>query len=323
MHNLNFNNGRHSFVSAKEPAWHKCGTILDHVFTAREAIEYGGLDFEVEKQRLFTERGIDVPNYFATVREDTRDILGLVGNDYTILQNREVFSFFDNIVGQGQAIYETAGCLGKGNILFVTAKLPKTIKVNGDSPVENYLVLASSHDGSMAITVYFTPVRVVCQNTLNASLGQCSNKFFMKHTQNVKERFAEAAGMMGIHSGYLDMLEQAFNLLNDKRVSDQEVKHIISSCMLNREEIKKLAMTGEVEFSTRKENMIGELMNYYFTASELNSIRGNAYGVYNAVTGFLQNAKNFRSDDQKVKSLIMGGTGYLYTQKVFDKLIHY
>jgi phage/plasmid-like protein (TIGR03299 family) len=323
MHNLNFNNGSYSFVSAKEPAWHKCGKILDHVFTAKEAIEFGGLDFEVEKQRLFTERGLDVPNYFANVRTDNRDVLGLVGNDYTILQNNQVFSFFDNIVGTGQAIYETAGCLGKGEVIFITAKLPKTIKVNSDSPVENYLVLASSHDGSMAITAFFTPVRVVCQNTLNASLSQTHNKVWLKHTQNVKERFVEAANMMGIHSGYLDKLEEAFNLLHDKKVSDPDVKYIISSCLMSKEEIKKLAITGEVDFSTRKENMILELMNYYHGASELDSIRGNAYGVYNAVTGFFQNAKTFKSDEVKMKSLVMGGSGYQYTQKVFDKLIKY
>jgi phage/plasmid-like protein (TIGR03299 family) len=323
MHNLNFNNGKYSFVSAKEPPWHKLGKVLDHVFTAQEAIEHGGLNFEVEKQRMITERGIDVPAWFANVRADNRDVLGLVGNDYTIIQNREVFSFFDNIIGEGLARYETAGCLGKGGVIFVTAKLPKTIKVNGDSPVENYLVLASSHDGSMAITVYFTPVRVVCQNTLNASLMKCSNKVFLKHTQNVKERFADAATLMGIHSGYLDMLEQAFNLLHDKKVSDQDVKYIISSSMMNKEEIKKLAITGQVEFSVRKDNMVLELMNYYHSASELDSIRGNAYGVYNAVTGFFQNAKPFKSDEVKMKSLVMGGSGYQYTQKVFDMLLKY
>lgn len=323
MHNINFNNGNYSFVSAKEPPWHKCGTILDHVFTAQEAIKHGGLEFEVEKQRLYTEKWLDVPNFFATVRTDTQAILGLVGNDYTILQNSEVFNFFDNIVGSGQAIYETAGCLGKGNIIFVTAKLPKTIKVKNDSPVENYLVLSTSHDGSMAITAYFTPVRVVCQNTLNASLNQCSNKVFLKHTLNVKERFVEAAKMMGIHSGYLDMLEQAFNLMLDKKVKDRDVKYIITSCMMNKEEIKQLALTGAVGFSTRKENMIQELVNYYHGAAELDSIRGTCYGVYNAVTGFFQNAKTFKSDDVKMKSLVMGGSGYQLTQRVFDKLIKY
>jgi len=323
MHNLNFNNDtrQYSFVSAKEPAWHNLGTVLDHVFTAKEAIEYGGMDFTVEKQRLFTERGIDVPNYFANVREDNRDVLGLVGNDYTIIQNREVFSFFDQIVGQGQVIYETAGCLGKGGVIFVTGKLPKQIVIGSDSPIDNYLVLCSSHDGSMAITAFFTPVRVVCQNTLNASFNNNTNRVYIKHTQNVKERFVEAAKMMGIHSAYLDNLEAAFKLMYDKRVSDQDMKSIVTRAFLSKEEIKTLALTGNVELSTRKTNMLDGVVKYYHQASEIESIRGTAFGIYNAVAGYFQNVKNFRSDEVKMKSIVLGGLSAQYTQRVLDSFI--
>jgi phage/plasmid-like protein (TIGR03299 family) len=323
MHNLNFNNEtqRYSFVSAIEPAWHKLGQILDHVFTAREAIEFGGLDFTVEKQRLFTERGLDVPDYFATVREDNNDVLGMVGKDYTIVQNRDVFSFFDQIVGEGKAIYETAGCLGKGGMIFITAKLPKQIVIGRDGPIENYLVLCSSHDGSMAITAFFTPVRVVCQNTLNASLNNNTNRVYIKHTQNVKERFVEAALVMGMHSEYLDKLEVAFRLLYDKRVTDQDMKSIITRAFLSKEEIKALAINGNMELSTRKANMVDGVVGYYHQASEIDSIRGTGYGVYNAVAGYFQNVKNFRSDDQKMKSIVLGGLSAQYSQRVFDRLI--
>jgi phage/plasmid-like protein (TIGR03299 family) len=321
MHNLNFNNGKYSFVSAIEPAWHKLGQILDHVFTAREAIEFGGLDFIVEKQKLFTERGLDVHDYFATVREDNNDVLGMVGKDYTIVQNRDVFSFFDQIVGEGKAIYETAGCLGKGGMIFITAKLPKQIVIGRDGPIDNYLVLCSSHDGSMAITAFFTPVRVVCQNTLNAAFSNNTNRVYIKHTQNVKERFVEAALIMGMHSEYLDKLEVAFRLLYDKRVSDQDEKSIITRAFLSKEEIKALALTGNVELSTRKTNMVDGVVGYYHQASEINNIRGTGYGVYNAVAGYFQNVKNFRSDDQKMKSIVLGGLSSQYTQRVFERLI--
>jgi len=323
MHNLNFNNdtGRYSFVSAKQPAWHHLGTVLDHVFTAKEAIEYGGLDFTVEKQRLLTKRWLDVPDYFATVREDNNEVLGMVGKDYTIVQNRDVFSFFDQIVGQGKAIYETAGCLGKGGVIFVTAKLPKEIVIGKDGPSQNYLVLCSSHDGSMAITAFFTPVRVVCQNTLNASFNNNTNRVYIKHTQNVKERFVEAALVMGMHSQYLDKLEVAFKLLYDKRVSDQDMKSIIKRAFLNKEEIKTLAMTGNVELFTRKTNMVDGVVHYYHLAEEIDGIRGTGYGVYNAIAGYFQNLKNFRSDDQKMKSIVLGGLSAQYTQRVFDSLV--
>jgi len=322
MHNLNFNNdtGRYSFVSAKQPAWHHLGTVLDHVFTAKEAIEYGGLDFTVEKQRLLTERWLEVHDYFATVREDNNEVLGMVGKDYTIVQNRDVFSFFDQIVGSGKAIYETAGCLGKGGVIFVTAKLPMQIVIGSDSPIDNYLVLCSSHDGSMAITAFFTPVRVVCQNTLNASFNNNTNRVYIKHTQNVKERFVEAAKVMGIHSAYLDNLEAAFKLLYDKRVSDQEMKSIVTRAFLSKEEIKTLALTGNVELSTRKNNMVDGVVQYYHQAEEIDGIRGTGYGVYNAVAGYFQNVKNFRSDEVKMKSIVLGGLSAQYSQRVFDSL---
>jgi phage/plasmid-like protein (TIGR03299 family) len=323
MHNLNFNNDtqRYSFVSAKEPAWHKLGIILDHIFTAQEAIEFGGLNFTVEKQRLITERGLDVPDFFATVREDNNDVLGMVGKDYTIVQNRDVFSFFDQIVGQGQAIYETAGCLGKGGVLFITAKLPKQTVIGRDGPIENYLVLCSSHDGSMAITAFFTPVRVVCQNTLNAAFSNNTNRVYIKHTQNVKGRFVEAALIMGMHSQYLDKLEVAFRLLYDKRVSDQDMKSIITRAFLSKEEIKALALTGNIELSTRKTNMVDGVVQYYHQASEIDSIRGTGYGVYNAVAGYFQNMKTFRNDELKMKSIVLGGLSAQYSQKVFEKLL--
>ena len=322
MHNLNFNNGSYSFVTAKEPAWHKCGTILDHVFTAHEAIEYGGLNFNVEKQRLLTESGLNIPNYYATVRQDNNDVLGLVGNDYTIVQNRDVFAFFDQIVGEGKAIYETAGCLGRGGVLFITAKLPKEIVIGRDGPIDNYLVLCSSHDGSMAITAFFTPVRVVCQNTLNAAFSRNTNRVYIKHTQNVKERFVEAALIMGLHSEYLDKLEAAFRLLYDKRVSDQDMKAIVTRAFLIKEELKTLAVSGEVELSARKTNMIDGVVQYYHHASEIDSIRGTGYGVYNAVAGYFQNVKEFRSEDAKMKSIILGGLSAQYAQRVFDKLVN-
>jgi len=323
MHNLNYNTGteKYSFVSANKPAWHNLGTVLDHVFTAKEAIEFGGLDFTVEKQRLITEKWLDVPNHFVTVREDNNDILGLVGKDYTIVQNRDVFTFFDQIVGESKAIYETAGCLGKGGVIFITAKLPKEIVIGNDGPIENYLVLCSSHDGSMAITAFFTPVRVVCQNTLNASFSQCTNRVYIKHTQNVQERFMEAAMIMGMHSKYLDKLESAFRLLYDKRVSDKDMKSIVTRAFLNKEEIKALALTGDVELSTRKTNMIDDVMRYYNEASEIDSIRGTGYGVYNAMTGYFQNIKNYRSEEAKMKSIVLGGLSEKYTQRVFDRLI--
>lgn len=99
-----------------------------------------------------------VPDYFATLRTDTSDVLGVVGKDYQIVQNNEAFSFFDSIVGGNGILYETAGALGKGERIFITAKLPDYIRVGKEDLIEKYLFLTTSHDGSGSITAAFTPI---------------------------------------------------------------------------------------------------------------------------------------------------------------------
>src|SRR5277367_1882484 len=192
-HNINFNEktGKHSFMSVKEKAWHGLGQIVDRYPTSSEAIQFAGLDYIVEKRPLFTYDTenqmadpetdiiipeISVPNYFATVRADTDQVLGVVGNDYEVVQNRDAFTFFDAIVGGGDGIlYETAGALGNGERIFITAKLPGYIRVGNDDLIEKYLFLTTSHDGFGSITAAFTPIRVVCNNTLHAALNNMSN----------------------------------------------------------------------------------------------------------------------------------------------------
>ncbi len=200
-HNLNFNEqtGRYSFFSVQQKAWHGLGRIVEQYPTSEEAIKYAGLDYEVIKTSLYTrgtniiettsgieitDNELHVPNYYANIRSDNNAILGVVGKDYHIVQNREAFAFFDAIVGGGEGIlYETAGALGDGERIFITAKLPDYIRVgNGDDVTEKYIFLTTSHDGSGSITAAFTPIRIVCQNTLNASLRSMNNVVRIKHT---------------------------------------------------------------------------------------------------------------------------------------------
>jgi phage/plasmid-like protein (TIGR03299 family) len=154
-HNINFNErtGRYSFFSVQQKAWHGLGQIVEQYPTSEEAIKHAGLDYEVVKSPLFTKGSgiietangieigsseLEVPNYFANIRTDNNAVLGVVGKDYHIVQNREAFNFFDAIVGGGEGIlYETAGALGNGERIFITAKLPDYIRVgNGDDVTE-------------------------------------------------------------------------------------------------------------------------------------------------------------------------------------------
>ncbi|GAB3665361.1 DUF932 domain-containing protein [Echinicola marina] len=155
-HNINFNEatGKHSFFSVQQKAWHGLGQIVTDHPTSAEAIIHAGLDFEVEKRKLLTKADkllagddgllvgseeLNVPDYFATVCTDNNAVLGVVGKDYQVVQNCDAFAFFDSIVGGDGIAYETAGALGKGERIFITAKLPDYIRVGKDSRVKNFL----------------------------------------------------------------------------------------------------------------------------------------------------------------------------------------
>lgn len=166
-HELANTNNRPAMMYTGEVPWHRLGTRLDEPATAHEAINAAGLDYEVELTRLVTVNDIPIPHKLAVVREDSHAILGVVGNTYRPVQNRECFGFLDAVVADGSLRYHTAGALGKGERVWMLAKLPDDIRVkNSDDITEKYLLLSNSHDGSSSLRVFFTPIRVVCANTL-------------------------------------------------------------------------------------------------------------------------------------------------------------
>jgi phage/plasmid-like protein (TIGR03299 family) len=329
---------RHSFFSVKEKAWHGLGQIIDSYPTSAEAIHYAGLDYEVVKSPLFTQgRGmtigdegeiidgfdISVPNFFATVRTDTDTALGVVGKDYEIVQNADAFSFFDSIVGGGDGIcYETAGALGNGERIFITAKLPDYIRVgNGDDVIEKYLFLTTSHDGSGSITAAFTPVRVVCANTLAAALRNMTNTIRIRHTANAKQRLETAHRVMGIANNLSNEMEAIFNQWSKIRITDKEVKKLIRLAMApNKETLGFLQQGKEDELSTVYKNACNDVFAYGMTSDtqQLETTKGTLFGAYNSVTGYFQNVRNYGSDEAKVKSILMGGTAAIRTQTAFN-----
>lgn len=339
-HNLNFNSntGRYSFFSVKEKAWHGLGKIVEQYPTSEEAIRHAGLDYDVAKTPLFTKgsgivetaNGIEVgdnelsvPNYFANIRTDNNAVLGVVGKDYQIVQNREAFSFFDAIVGGSEGIlYETAGALGNGERIFITAKLPDYIRVgNGDDVTEKYIFLTTSHDGSGSITAAFTPVRIVCQNTLNASLRNMSNVVRIRHTAGAKQRLEDAHTVMGLANTLSVQLETIFNQWAKVRVTDNEVKKLIQLALCPNKETFDLLRKGEDdEISTVFKNTVEDVFAYAMISEsqQMGTTKGTLFGAYNAVTGYYQNVRNYKNEEAKLQSIVMGGTAQLKTQKAFE-----
>lgn len=320
-HNINEENGRYSVVTAKEKPWHGLGVTLPGLFTAADALKHGGLDFRVEKRILQTRVGgnrITIPEKFATVRMDNRAVLGVVGRYYEVLQNADAFTFFDALTGGDEAIYESAGCLGRGETTFLTAKLPEYIKVPGDV-VEMFVVLTNTHDGTKPLMAYFTPVKVVCNNTLNASLKRSHHKISLRHTKDIKANLHEAHKLLGMANSYRAELEAAFSVMSARRVSAREATELIHHAMLTPDEIKRLA-DGEM-FSTRKQNVIDDIWDYYHSDSTLDGIRGTAFGVYNAITGYMQNVKEHRTMEAKMEGLVLCGYDWKTQQRAFEACV--
>jgi phage/plasmid-like protein (TIGR03299 family) len=332
-HNLFYNTqtGKHSFFSVKEKAWHGLGQIIDQYPTSAEALKFAGLDYEVIKEDLYTTsfnsegQAMDfskrVKTHFATIRKDTGDILGIVGKDYQIVQNIEAFSFFDAIVGGDGIQYETAGALGNGERIFITAKLPNYIKVGKEDLIEQYLFMTTSHDGYGSITAAFTPIRVVCQNTLNAALRNHSNCIKIRHTTGAKERLEQAHKLMAITNTLSAQLETIFNRWSKVQISDPEVKKLIQQAMCpNKEVYSNLQAGKDNALSTAFKNVCDNAFIYAMSneTQTMDTTKGTLFGAYNAVTGYFQNVRNYKNDETKLKSLLYGGIAQQRTQKAFD-----
>lgn len=343
-HNLNYNpeKQKHSFFSVKEKAWHSLGTVIENYPTSAQALLYAGLDYSVEKRPLFTldnqndnifknpERNslintfdaqILVPGYCSTIRTDNQEVLGVVGKDYHVVQNIEAFSFFDSIVGSGDGIrYETAGALGKGEKIFITAKLPEYIRIGRDDLLEQYIFLTTSHDGFGSITASFTPVRIVCQNTLNAALRNCTNTVKIRHTASATEKLKQAHQLMGISNLFAKEIGEMFNYWAKVRLSDTETKRLVQIAMAPGKEVFQNLRDGrEDELSAHYNNIVDGVLEYSATSPTQKEIttQNTLFGAYNAVTGYFQNVRNFKNDELKFKS-IMYGTGMQRTQAAFN-----
>jgi len=209
-----------------DPPWHGLGTALEGPATAEEAIYAAGLQWRVVKAPLYVAGGPrlhQVPGKFAMVREDRLGqgdcpILGMVGEKYQPFQNAEAFQFFDPVAGKGAAIYHTAGALGDGERVWILARLPDTMKIVGDDTVDKYLLLSTSHDGTSAVQIKFTPIRVVCQNTLGQALSR-GKAIRVEHNRDLQQGLRDAQDLIAFatrqYSDFADKFRQMANVQMD------------------------------------------------------------------------------------------------------------
>ena len=311
-HMLNFNKrtGTWSFASNSEKAWHGLGQVVNGAMTAEEAIKNSNLDYEVDKTNVYFNCGTDcmseIDGYFATYRKDTNDYLGMVKSRYEIVQNRDAFGFFDAIIDSGEAIFETAGALGNGERIFLVAKLPDDFEIAGEK-IEKYIMLTNSHDGSSSVIAGMTNIRVVCNNTLQAALKGLENKVSIDHVSGAKNKLKEAHRVMGIASKYSGDVKDIFNQMADRKMTEGQYREFFES-VFTPEYIVAMTSAEEKEMSTRLKNMIEGTTQFAFThpTQTTEATYATLWGAYNAVSGYYNYIKTFKSTEDKFNSQFFG-----------------
>ena len=313
--------------------------------SSAEVMEKSGLAWSVDKCELYanmpvTSENLDVdrrqdtfwentvngprmlakcPNAYGIYRTDYNIPLGFVKERYEPVQNVDAFKFFDDAIGKNEAIWQTAGFFGNGQRIFVSAKLPDTILVNGD-PVDNYLVFTNSHDGSSGVKILFTPIRVICQNTLNAAIRNAENFVSFRHTKSVHNNIDIAHEILGITRKQIEIVNEAYNAMSKIKLADSKAIEIMANVVFTEAELMRLRQNGhtpkqvaeryyhainDAELSTQKVNILSKMVDYYHIGPGQKEVLGTGWGVYGAITGYYSNIDNTEKE-KRMDTLLYG-----------------
>lgn len=311
--------------------WHKIGVVTPkELVTAEEIISAIGFDFKVKKRVNQTHLNIDgrsevvrLQDSFSTIRVNANGsesvLCGRVGKNYTPIQNVDAFGFFDNVVGKGEAIYETAGILRNGRTVFLLAALPEYIKILGsdEDMIKQFVLLANWHDGTSALLAMFTDVRVVCNNTLNMALSGARSQVSIRHTASAEEKMREASRTMGMVNQYNVEIAKAFNSMAVAKMAGDDLVKYVKTLIPMPVEPTDVVRDRTIE----RQDMVLELAEVGHGAT-LETAKGTVWGAYNAYTEFVDHHANFRTDDSRALSLLVGA-GRTAKQTAFDLALEY
>lgn len=268
--------------------WHGLGTEVDHAMTSKEALELAGLNWTVEQRPVFIEGApfAQVPGYVANVRNSDDKVLGIVTPRYKVVQNADAFDFTDNLIGD-DVRYVTAGSLKEGRTIWLLAKLPRT-KILGDD-VDPYLCFSNSHDGTGAVKVCTTPIRVVCNNTLNLALKGAKRSWSTKHMGSIETKMKEARHTLQMAGDYMEELAKEADRLANTTINEETVNKILAEVFPIKED----------DSDRKKHNMEaareGIIACYYMP--DISQYMQTAYGLVNAASDWATHSTPARMTD--------------------------
>ncbi len=274
-----------SMFYVRETPWHGLGTKVKEAPASNDALILAGLNWQVLQEPIFTAASEPIEGYKVNIRDSDRKALGVVTDRYKVIQNNEAFAFTDELLGEGVR-YETAGSLQGGKKVWLLAHMPREYIISGEQ-ISPYLVFSNTHDGSGAIKVALTPIRVVCQNTLNLALAKANRCWSMIHTGDIHEKMQEARDTLLRAENYMQELGQEFENLRMKKLSDRQVTEYIE-ILLPLEDNSTPQQTKNIR------KLREDMKMRYFDAPDLQHVGKNAYRFVNAVSDFATHAEPLR-----------------------------
>jgi phage/plasmid-like protein (TIGR03299 family) len=317
--------GQTAFVTARQPAWHQLGEVTDRCLTAAEIMAKAFLGgWRVRKITLHGEEitpngvtRIDCPDKWMTVRTHVEtgetQYLGVVGEDYTPVQNEEVAEMLDKLVdAAGGAHFETAGSLRGGRRVFVTMKLPQGMSIAGVDDMDLYLAATTSHDGTAALRVDATPVRIVCANTDRAALAATKGYYVFRHTSNVHSQIAQAREAMGLMWDYFTAFEQAAEKMINSTLTMGGFENVI-------DQLWPLPVDASEATQRNHKQRTATLRYLLRDADTQAAIRGTRWAGYQAVTEYVDHFAPAKTIDLRAARAV-AGTGADLKARAFELL---
>lgn len=289
----------------KEQAWHGLATVVEHALTAEEAIVAAGLDWEVGLVELVTADGRETP-WFATERKDTGELLGSVGNRYTPVQNRDLFTFFDPVVNRAEgAFYHTGGVLKGGRRVWLLAKVPYDFWVPGvtEDLIQSYVLLAAGHDASLQVIAEVTDVRVVCWNTLRRALEKKERRrVTIRHTSGALERLAQAHEVIGLAAVEAEKTRAMAEAMLSVKIGQEYLRGYLKALFPSANEDRGEKPSKKARTAR---NMVQQL--FEFGANNiLRGMRGTGWGLYNATAEYCDYLIPLRKDTDPLDRIWFG-----------------
>ena len=302
-------NGQVAFATRLTPAWHKLGTVFEDTLSTSEMLSTAHLNnWNVRLEKIEYPTGYTTTkDAFSVVRNHpfngNPDVLAVVGERYKVLQNEELFSFGDGLT-DGGATWETAGSIKNGKVVFGSLSVPHEFILDpqgANDKTVTYLLVHTSHDGSTALQANITPVRVVCQNTLNMALSNTKQSFKVRHTQTINGRMEEAQRVLGLTNTHMDEFEKMARELFQTEITNAQFDKLVGQLYPKPDELSKMA-------NTKYEQKIDTINNIYKVAHTQDNIRGTKWGALNALTERVDYYRTARTGNDD--SLMASASGF-------------